>query len=305
MILNKIKKIAFIIPTYPRDYNYARNLLKTFKKYSLDKQSDLFFVFTDESEAALFGKYKNKIILDKESRIFTNHGIINIKKFYALKHLQNKYEYFIVIDSESEFIRNVDIYSICEEIYNKKELYGNTVWGFEYTGIDFIRNRCKSYFQQHPQYAKLFEREKNLYLWFSNLPVYKSEYLSEFFSVINYDENFKLLNNFDFDHYIYMYYLILYHDFNVIDLKMHGYLGAGESMPEGYCFVPGTELKHNFNMCAKQSRDLWDNDSLFILIQLDRILTRLFWILGGTVNNLEIKLNKLEEELNKIKNKWY
>ena len=66
---------------------------------------------------------------------------------------------------------------------------------------------------------------------------------------------------------------------------MHGYLGAGENMPEGYCYIPANALKHDFYMCAKQSLHLWNNKNLFVVIQIDRILARLFWI----VRNLENK----------------
>ena len=293
----KLKKIAFVIPTYTPDYNYAKNLIKTFKKFKLDRQADLYFVFTNEIEAHSFGEYKYKIILDEKYRILENNGIINIKKYFGLKQLQNKYEYLIVIDSESEFVKNVDLYEICNEIYEKKELFGNTIWNFEYTGVDFIRNRCKEYFKSHPSYALLFEQEKNLYLWFSNLPVYKSEFLDEFFSVIDYDKNIANLNGFDFDHYIYMYYLILYRGFTVVDLKMHGFFGAGESMPEAFCFVPGKQLDHKFNMCAKQALAMLDNDKLFVVIQIDRILSGIFWVLAGTMANMHIKLLELEEKI--------
>ena len=78
-----VNKIAFIIPTYPPHFNYAKNFLETFRKNSLNLQADLFFIFSDESEAQEFGEYEYKIILPDELRIFENGGIINIKKFFA------------------------------------------------------------------------------------------------------------------------------------------------------------------------------------------------------------------------------
>lgn len=170
-----VNKVAFIIPTYPPHFNYAKNFLDTFRKNYLNLQADLFFIFSNESEAQEFGEYEYKIILPDELRIFENGGIINIKKFFALKSLQNQYDYYIVLDSESEIIKNVDLYSICNSIYETKKLYGNTVWNFEHIGMCKIREQCKSHFKSNENFSTLAEKEKDLYLWFSNLPVYKNE----------------------------------------------------------------------------------------------------------------------------------
>lgn len=107
-----VNKVAFIIPTYPPHFNYAKNFLDTFRKNYLNLQADLFFIFSNESEAQEFGEYEYKIILPDELRIFENGGIINIKKFFALKSLQNQYDYYIVLDSESEIIKK------CRFVFN-------------------------------------------------------------------------------------------------------------------------------------------------------------------------------------------
>lgn len=298
-----VNKIAFIIPTYPPHFNYAKNFLETFRKNSLNLQADLFFIFSDESEAQEFGEYEYKIILPDELRIFENGGIINIKKFFALKSLQNQYDYYIVLDSESEIIKNVDLYSICNSIYETKKLYGNTVWNFEHIGMCKIREQCKSHFKSNENFSTLAEKEKDLYLWFSNLPVYKNEFLQDFFVSIDFNNSISTLTGLDFDHYIYMYYLILYKNFKVVDLKMHGYLGAGENMPEGYCYIPANALKHDFYMCAKQSLHLWNNKNLFVVIQIDRILAGLFWIIGNALSDLTIQYHNLEERVRNLENK--
>ena len=188
-----VNKIAFIIPTYPPHFNYAKNFLETFRKNSLNLQADLFFIFSDESEAQEFGEYEYKIILPDELRIFENGGIINIKKFFALKSLQNQYDYYIVLDSESEIIKNVDLYSICNSIYETKKLYGNTVWNFEHIGMCKIREQCKSHFKSNENFSTLAEKEKDLYLWFSNLPVYKNEFLQDFFVSIDFNNSISTL----------------------------------------------------------------------------------------------------------------
>ena len=195
------------------------------------------------------------------------------------------------------------MYSICNSIYETKKLYGNTVWNFEHIGMCKIREQCKSHFKSNENFSTLAEKEKDLYLWFSNLPVYKNEFLQDFFVSIDFNNSISTLTGLDFDHYIYMYYLILYQNFKVVDLKMHGYLGAGENMPEGYGYIPANALKHDFYMCAKQSLHLWNNKNLFVVIQIDRILARLFWIIGNALSDLTIQYHNLEERVRNLENK--
>ena len=56
-----MKKIVFLIPTYPPHFFFANNLLKSFYKNKLNEQADIYFVFTNEDEASQFKtKYKYK-----------------------------------------------------------------------------------------------------------------------------------------------------------------------------------------------------------------------------------------------------
>jgi hypothetical protein len=73
---------------------------------------------------------------------------------------------------------------------------------------------CTSAFSE---YENILIRYKvgNLYTWWSDLPVYKRKHLPHFFSKIAmYSENYTWNH---FDHLIYQYYLILYHEFNIVN----------------------------------------------------------------------------------------
>ena len=70
-----VNKVAFIIPTYPPHFNFAKNFLDTFRKNYLNLQADLFFIFSNESEAQEFGEYEYKIILPDELRIFEKQPV--------------------------------------------------------------------------------------------------------------------------------------------------------------------------------------------------------------------------------------
>lgn len=119
------KKTAFLIPVYPPHYKFARNLIESWKATRLEEQSDLWFVFTTEEEKNEFGEWEHGIVLPEPLRNFANNGMINIKKFYGLSRIKDKYEWAIVLDAESAFIRNIDLKQVCETYWNSRVLYGN------------------------------------------------------------------------------------------------------------------------------------------------------------------------------------
>ena len=296
-----MNRIAFIVPTYPVHFAFAQKLEESFFACNLDKQADLYFVLTDESELEEWKKQgfcSLNILLSKEYRNFANRGIINIKKFYALSQLKDKYDYTIIIDSESEFIRDVDLQQICDEIFDHKQLFGNRLFLFQKIQFENIKNQCRSRFPKR-DIGRLPTEDKDLYLWFNNLPVYRNADLDDFFAQIDYSAISDSLTFEDFDHYLYMYYLLLYKDFSIVDLQMFGYLAAGENIPEGFAFRWETRTPHDFVMCAKQSYLLLDNPKLFLLIHLDRGIRNLFSIIGNHLS----KTISYEKDISLLKEK--
>ena len=308
-------KIAFLVPTYPPDYKYTNVLKESFYEKLLDQQADLWFVFTNEDEYYAFGDYQNKIILDKNFRIFEHRGggIINVKKFYGLRQLQDLYEYIIVLDSESEFIKNVNIKNICDKFFEEKVLYGNSVFKMQNIRANQIKNRCAQYFKEHENFSKIKEEEKNLYLWFNNLCIYKTSTLTKFFELIDYDKNLVNLTWDDFDYYIYMYFLIVEYGFKVLNIGCSGIVSAGENIPSGF-YYREKDLVTSFrlNMCAKESLDLFDNEELFIVIHLDRNIRFIINCLLSYINtlyegekDLKNKVELLETKLEKFETKTF
>lgn len=263
------KKIAILVPTYPPHFWRAYDLLKSFKKYGFDKQADLHFCFTNEEEADKFGSYKNKIILPEKYRIFENKGIINIKKFYAIFSLKDNYEYILVLDDESLFIKKENLFNICNEFYNHKILYGNTVIFNPQTqkSIMEIQSHCKAFYQNEIQ--KKLSTYDNLYLWFNNLCIYKTDLLEDFNQKTQIFNNIEKLHYRDFDYYVFMYYLIAYQNFSVFDMNVYAIYGALES----YDFIPkpeSTEYKDiTPHHCNPNIYNKINNKTVFVLIQLN------------------------------------
>ncbi|MGL4668681.1 MAG: hypothetical protein ACRCWR_12240, partial [Saezia sp.] len=221
-----MKKIGFLVPIYPPHFHFSKKLLSSFEATGLSRQADLFFVFTDESEAEQFQTYDRKLILPEHLRIFENRGIINIKKFWGLTAIQEQYDYIMVIDSETEFIRQINLHKICKKFFNQKILLGNQTLEEAHEVVSKIKHGASHLFADHPDYNKLNE---NLYIWFNQPAIYQSSTLKHFFEVIKLEESIKTLGRFDFDYYIYMNYLILYGGFNIVDLSITAKFGAIEN----------------------------------------------------------------------------
>lgn len=182
-----MNKVAIVVPTYPPHFEYVKTLLWSYTKYKINNSSDIYCVFTNESEAEQFGEFDNKIILPGELRIFKNRGIINIKKFYSINLLKNKYEYLLVMDSESQFIKHVDLLKIANSFFEDKILLGN----IPKEDSTPIIEGARKYYLNDPNIDKL---ETTLYLWFNSPCFYKTNNLDLFFEKTKVLEKIYLCN---------------------------------------------------------------------------------------------------------------
>lgn len=205
------------MPVYPPHYDYARAFLKSFKKHKLDRQADIWFVFSTDDDRAMLSDAENAIIipptlkLDKEQIIVPvvglKTGVINIKKFYGLSIVKDKYEYVFMIDSETLIIKNINLHKLCVEFFARQVLWGNIS-----TDPDArkITESCRRYFD----ISEKFENE-DLYLWFNNPCIYKTSHLNDFFFKTAILEKLEDLSFWDFDYNVYMLYLVFYQGFRI------------------------------------------------------------------------------------------
>lgn len=264
-----MNKICFIMPIYPPHFEYANAFIRSFFHFSFDLQADLIFVFTSKSEARIFrhtnfkGYYKS-LILPKYLSVSRDEGIINIKKFYALKKLHNIYEWLIIVDSESEMIKHVSLENLCKDFYAKKCLYGNaTIWD-----ASKVKNESKKFFAPFIR-TKVIPND-NLYFWFNQPCIYKGAFIEEFFRATNLNRLSDLLNlNFYcFDFYIYGYFLLLYKDFRIEDVEVVAECGFLEHID----FKPQSEKfkQFDFYCCNFYLQDRLKKDNLFLIHQKDK-----------------------------------
>lgn len=286
-----MNNICFLLPCHPPHYGFVRDFKKSFDHHNYGKQADICLVFTNEEEKEAFGDCDKFLILPEDLRIFENRGIINIKKLWALKQLQtSQYQYIIVIDAETLLIKDVDLNKICQNYFEQKILWGNTLNESGIIRTQRIKESCKRFFNPNA----LLDSE--LYLWFNQPCIYKTSTLEDFFSVTQIDKSFSALKWEDFDYYIYMYYLILYHNFTICDLEIISNYGVAEATIELIRFQSDKYKQAQLYMCSKRTLEKFDNPYLFMLIHLDRDL---FWV----IDNINVKISHLSQRVHKIEQK--
>ena len=103
-------KYCTIITTHTPKFKYAIKFLETFYKYSVEDH-DIYFIFTNEQEYEAFSKLSPYpfygLILSEELR--DCQSIVNVKKYYALNILVNKYDYIGTYDCETEIVKKVNL----------------------------------------------------------------------------------------------------------------------------------------------------------------------------------------------------
>jgi hypothetical protein len=294
-------KAAFLVPVHPPHFKFARDLLASFQKCELDSQSDVWFVFTNEEEQDKFGDYQNAVVLPPELRVFDNGGIINIKKFYGLRQIQNKYEYIIVLDAESLFIRNAGVHTVCEEYFTSKILLGSEVLPEGIQRTEGIKNSCRRFFIGQPGFEKL---NNPLYLWFNQPCIYKTSTLPDFWEKIDYDNNIKNLVWLDFDYYVYMFYLMLFQEFQIENMEIASNYGICEASLDLVFFKSNKYETLPILMVSQAVLHKFDNPKLFIIIHLDRDRDWMFRVMSHKTDNCLQQVSNMQEQISEIQNQF-
>ena len=208
-----IDNVAFCIPIHPPKYQYIYDLILKLENNNI--LIDIFLIFSSEFDynAFIFKEKIKPLIVYEELNI---NSIITFKKFFGLKKLSSsKYDYLICCDSEIDIIPNNFTYDNINEkiknIYTNKNIYaGNTTCPV----CCHINKTSANLFPNDFLKIQNITDNFNLYFWWSDLPVYKKSHIDDFFnSIASYDN----IIYYHFDYIIYQYYLILNHDFKIVN----------------------------------------------------------------------------------------
>jgi hypothetical protein len=270
--LCKINKVAFVIPIHPKHYDIIYNFIN--KMHENGKKIDIFLVFSSYKDYKNFEK-KDKILKIILNKSYKEEGIITYKKFYALEQLRNnsEYEYFIVCDAEISIIpenfNEGNILQKIEKIFENKTIYAG-------------RSKCSFFDKITTDSANLFDEQEKLknitnnftlYYWWSDLPMYKREHLTHFFGKIDYSN----IDWFQFDHVVYLNYLILYHKFDILNttplLNHEHSLESYHTQDEKMLDVL-KENKYGFSWATPKlfhaNKEYFLKEGTFLLYHLDR-----------------------------------
>lgn len=285
--------VCFLMPVHPPHFGFANGFIKSFETFGYQGKADVCLVFTNEQERDQFvqeaGAPVKTLVLPQDLRNFENRGIINIKKIWALSQLADSpYKYIIIIDAETELVRAVDVEALCDSYFANKVLLGNLVPAAGRKRTEAIKYACKRFFFEHPKRALL---DTDLYLWFNQPCIYKTDTLHDFMAYFLLpDRAIKNLTWYDFDYYIYMYYLLLEQDFTLVDLGICSNYGVCEVETLFIQFANENYKDQRIMMCSRNVLKQFDNDNLFLMVHLDRDEA---WV----INNMQNRIFDLEERL--------
>lgn len=220
-----MNKVAILVPTFSGHKAYYDRFIQSFLKTNMMESADVWCVLTSDEKVEDYTTYSRVIILPDQYNVVREKGIINKKKFYGLSIIADKYKYIIVLDDDTIFNRSVDLFQICREYFEKKILLGNVATDMEI--IPKVKETCKAYFEDHEK--KIIEKETgNLYLWFNQPAIYKTDTLKDFFSYSHILERLNEIDYYSFDYYIYMFYLVSVYGFKVLNIRKRTQYGACE-----------------------------------------------------------------------------
>ena len=253
------------MPIYPPHYEYARDFLRSFEKFKLDWQADMWFVFSNDADHLTFPEAKNAIVLPQNLELTREAGVINIKKFYGLLQIKEKYEYILVIDSETLIVKKTDINTVCDDFFCKKILWGNIP-------IDSDAYKITESCRRHSDFS---EREgtienDSLHLWFNQPCIYKTSNLDDFFCKIEMPEKLGELTFWDFDYNIYMLYLMYNCDFRIENIRQKSFGFASSSVPLARPEYIRDGMYMATPLIWREVKKLGGGGKIFMFVNIDR-----------------------------------
>ena len=263
--------VAYICPIYDmkNHFELGIQLAKSYIQYKVN--ADFYFVFSNKLQQEKFflllGEYANNfsfLILPDSYQHYK--GKVITKKFYALKYLMNHFEYLVMVDVESKFIKKFDSKKLCDDIWNS---HNTLVSNKSYDGF-FIQRSCYKTMEIYNN--KKLRKETGCFLynyWFNELQVYKSDALKDFFIWIEQFNTDKILDEPRcFEYYVFAAYLILEKGWHLKKKNYYSWGGINE-----YLFLYPTDIGKKI---LKELGTHWsssskaENDNTVMLFHLDR-----------------------------------
>jgi hypothetical protein len=217
---------CIIIPCHPPKIDYLRDFLHSVVKHGASDVK-IIIIPTNEAETLFFQKELeefNKLSIEFKSvttllkpkgleyLVSNNSGIINLKKFAALRYAKDQqYEYAMCIDADSVAVKNLDIVmDTAIQNYKTKKYLGSKTKSHEYIEINKLSAAVLDHYV-----------DTSVYFWFQDAPMYEVNDLRDFFAYMDYtwqsEEGFlKKLSWMTFEHIVFVYFLVLHKGAKII-----------------------------------------------------------------------------------------
>ncbi len=203
-------------------------------------------------------------VIQIHDRAVKTTGIINIKKFVALKYLfECGYEYVLCADCDMRFVGDLnDIFDRAIGNYQTKKFFG-----VEAGAYGNLPRTCISMFHEQDRLnLSALTNNGNLYTWFHDIPTYsKDDYVAfeeymvgRFGSFGNFIANLRFAT---FDHLMYSYFLILHKGFSFVDYSSIGV----DSIPEGLTLDQHLKIKNEYGFVPVWCKHSLNDDGLFLI----------------------------------------
>lgn len=279
-------KVGFIIPVHPPHYEFLYKFLD--HVYAQQPNHDLeritiFVVFSTHYDFHHFHRkqFIEPIILDgiDLNMVYRNKSTVTIKKFYALEKLMHRteFDYFIACDAEIGVVKEnfnyTNIYNKIKHIVERKQIFGADYFCDGFNLNHHINESCAALFgPQNHEIIRSKTHNNYFAFWWSDLPFYDRSNLHDFFSKINY----KNINWHHFDHNIYLCYLLLYHNFQIVDLTPFGQKISLETLDPNNDYLIQKLIDFNYSFAYVHDKFFWKHlhflisNGSFLRFHLDR-----------------------------------
>lgn len=266
-------KVAFACPLYDMKNHFDLALDLYGSKIENKIEDDFYFVFSNLKQKDKFESLVNERWPQKDFRWLITTEEINkckakavSKKFYALETLKDDYDYIILVDCESLFIKHCDYGALAEQIWEKRSMLNanKSLDGY------LIMRKC---FKTLGVYNNELLRKDTLSFrynfWFNELQVYKCNNLDEFFIWLNCHNKTKVYDEYlCFEYYVYYAFLLIEKGIHINKFNFESMGGINEYLFK-FTESKQKEIMNTMGLHWTSSRDAI-NENVVMLFHLDR-----------------------------------
>lgn len=154
-----------------------------------------------------------------------NKNIIFYKKWWALYHLGDAYEYYLMCDSEMVFVKSFDVYAWAKQYFDvDRTFYARRAGNACCDAIN--RDSSWRYSPEEIERISALTKDRKLYYWFNEVPLIETSSALEYLKMLpgkpSQSDGFG-----EFDWLSYSFYLLLNRGFKIVDVEDHVKFVAG------------------------------------------------------------------------------